>query len=905
MIPAHSGLRWLVLALFVAPLVGCEVPVDADGDGYDVDHDCDDAVASIHPDAAEVCNGLDDDCDDAADEDVSTSFYRDEDGDGYGAASSEARVACDQPIGYSTTQDDCDDTSTAAYPGATEFCDDLDNDCDGEFDEQALDAPTWFTDADGDNFGDPASFEVTCVAPVGTVLDGSDCLDTDATVNPDATERCNGLDDDCDGLFDDESASDAATWFIDYDADGFGAEGYDVVACEVPAGYSATADDCDDTLPGVNPAAIETCDALDDDCDGTVDEPDAVDALPWYADTDGDGYGDAAVATPSCQRPAGFVADGTDCDDAASSTHPNAAEVCGGGDEDCDGTIDEMPATNASLWYTDADGDTFGDPASAAEACAAPAGAVADATDCDDTNAAVCPGAAETWYDGVDGDCDGASDFDADLDGYASAAALSSGTDCDDAVATVNPAASEVCDDGVDNDCDETANSCGVAGDVSLADADVRFGGEAAGDAAGWSVAGAGDVDGDGLADVLLGAPSGGTSADGAGAAYLVSGPGAGGLSVAALRLSGDAAGDSAGWAVAGPGDVTGDGTPDLFVGAPGASGAGDQAGAVYLIDGTAAGSVALSAGTTWTGEAAWDYAGSALAGTGDLDADGLADLAVGAWGGGTGDVGRVYWIAGGTGVGSLTAAAGWLDGEDLLDGAGRAVAAAGDVDGSGVGGLVVGAPGSDAGGLEAGAAYLWLGAPVGAGDLGNSDARWVGVAASDAAGTSVAGVGDEDGDGYDDVLIGAPGADDGGVGAGVAYLVRGPVSGELSLADADAWFVGEAAGAAAGTSVAGGGDVNGDGFAELLVGAPGTAGDRAYAGLAYLVNGPAIGAFDLFNADARLAGESGAAFAGHAVAGAGDADGDGDDDVLIGAYGDDGDGALAGAAYLLFSGGL
>ena len=186
--------------------------------------------------------------------------------------------------------------------------------------------------------------------------------------------------------------------------------------------------DCDDDDATVYPGATEYCDGEDDDCNGTVDDA-AVDEATWYADADGDGYGDASVTDTACDEPAGYVANADDCDDTSADIAPGATEIAYNGiDEDCDG---------ADL--IDVDGDGYDD-------------ASVGGTDCDDNDAAVNPGAAETWYDGVDGNCDGLSDYDADSDGYDSSDY--GGVDCDDADGAVHPGASESWYDGVDSDCD-------------------------------------------------------------------------------------------------------------------------------------------------------------------------------------------------------------------------------------------------------------------------------------------------------------------------------------------------------------------------------------------------------------------------------------------------------------------
>ena len=135
--------------------------------------------------------------------------------------------------------------------------------------------------------------------------------------------------------------------------DGFGDLSAEREACAAPAGTVTDATDCDDTDPAVHPGAVEVCGGGDEDCDGSVDEDDAADATLWYADADADTYGDPAVSSAACAAPEGAVADSSDCDDRDSWAHPGGTEVCGGGDEDCDGVVDEADAADATIWYGD------------------------------------------------------------------------------------------------------------------------------------------------------------------------------------------------------------------------------------------------------------------------------------------------------------------------------------------------------------------------------------------------------------------------------------------------------------------------------------------------------------------------------------------------------------------------
>jgi hypothetical protein len=169
--------------------------------------------------------------------------------------------------------------------------------------------------------------------------------------------------------------------------------------------------DCDDGARAVNPAATELCDSIDNNCDGTVDEDTAADALTWYADTDGDMYGDVAVTTLACAQPASFVSDSTDCDDSDGAIKPSATEVCDSIDNDCDGDIDDADSSlvGSTTYYADLDGDFYGDATNSLTACAAPSSYVSDDTDCDDGDRLINPAASELC-NGLDDDCDGVAD---------------------------------------------------------------------------------------------------------------------------------------------------------------------------------------------------------------------------------------------------------------------------------------------------------------------------------------------------------------------------------------------------------------------------------------------------------------------------------------------------------------
>ncbi|MCK6527006.1 integrin alpha [Myxococcota bacterium] len=440
---------------------------------------------------------------------------------------------------------------------------------------------------------------------------------------------------------------------------------------------------------------------------------------------------------------------------------------------------------------------------------------------------------------------------------------------------------------------------------MGLDDASAVLRGGAVNDFAGWSVA-AGDLDGDGVADLLVGAINVDAHGTDTGVVYLVPGPitADASLSDAPAWSYGEEGEARAGWSVALAGDVDGDGVADALVGSPGASNrlGGStlaQAGAAYLLAGPLAPDHALTAGAarTYGGEGD-DHAGTAVA-AGDVDGDGVPDLVVSAPGarpGGTGS-GAVY-VFSGPAAGSMgpDSASGTLAGESAEDSAGSALAV-GDVDGDGIADVVVGAPGRDSGGSDAGAVYVVLGPIAGTVDLADADAVLLGEAADDRAGISVA-VGDVDGDGLADVLAGAPGRNTVAVDAGMAYVLLGPVTGSGTLVDADARLAGVETADQAGFAVAFAGDVDGDGSGDVLVGAPSASPGASNAGIAYLVSGSARGDVSLASSPVCFLGTAPGDQVGQVIGGA-DVDGDGRTDVILGVPSADDPYAGAGAVYV------
>jgi hypothetical protein len=483
------------------------------------------------------------------------------------------------------------------------------------------------------------------------------------------------------------------------------------------------------------------------------------------------------------------------------------------------------------------------------------------------------------------------------------AGTVPNGDDCNDASAATWPGAEELCD-GIDNDCDDLPdpNSC-----RPLDSADGRMDGADADGQLGFSVAGPGDLDGDGRADVLVGAPG----VEPGGVAYLFSGPVLVALTPTTAKAAffGKSIGDDAGYSVSGAGDLDLDGYADLAIGARGENTTGDGAGAIYLLSGPLSGDYGEEHATAILyGETAGDAAGIGLAAAGDTNGDGQPDLLVGAPN--DSDVainaGSAYLLLGPlSGPINLSTAAAKLTGEFDSDYAAQRLDGGGDLNGDGLDDIVVAAYSSDRSASGAGAVYVFEGPVVGERSLSEAAAILTGKAEGDHVGQALRLAPDLDLDGYDDLLIGAPDQGDGGTGAGAAYLMRGPLTGEHSVTEAAAVLIGRAEWDHAGNAVDAPGDVNGDGQPDVLVGAYIEDSGGLNAGAAYLMHGPLEGTAYLKTAQAGFIGEVDGDNAGWSVAALGDSDGDGLSDLLIGAPGHDNLADNAGAAYFIGSIGL
>ncbi|MFT4974270.1 MAG: hypothetical protein ACI8S6_000152 [Myxococcota bacterium] len=666
-------------------------------------------------------------------------------------------------------------------------------------------------------------------------LDSLDCDDADATVFPGADELCDGIDSDCDGVVDNDPV-DGSEHFLDYDGDGYGGASVSILSCEdAPSGYVDNSEDCDDLSAAAFPGGDEVCDGLDNDCDGNVDIG-ATDITLFYADGDGDGYGNPAQSTQGCFPPDGYVDNGADCDD----TDP-----------------ERSPETQ---WYPDLDGDGYGSTDFVVIDCEEPDGYTLNGEDCDDERSDVFPGAEEVC-DGADTNCDGtvpADDVDDDGDGQAPC-----GGDCDDSSSDIYLGGVEVCANEVDEDCDgRLDNSCPVStssADISItgtssdnfgisvattdvdsdgaadlpvtangaADADVSIVGEATLDYLGYTLAAA-DLDGDGYGDVAMGAYGAQL-----GEVYVFYGPLSGALTVADADATLSGTGTSSGlsqYLLSATADADGDGDIDLMVGAHTYN---SSKGAIALFDEpsgelTVEEGIALYSGTATTG-----YAGYGGAVVGDVDGDGVPDAVFG-----EPNSDSAYLLYGPL-TGSLDSSMADVTFDNSTrsgDYPGSRVAG-GDLNNDGSIDVVISAKYDDIGGTSTGTIAVFYGPLSGTIDLYDADAIITGGATYTYLGqqTDALSAVDLDGDGTSDLIFGASSDDSLYTNAGGVFVHYGPLSGAVTSTSYDRGFFGTSTYQYTGRSSAAVADLDGDKVLDLAFGAYGAS---SFSGAAYVFSG-------------------------------------------------------------------
>lgn len=575
------------------------------------------------------------------------------------------------------------------------------------------------------------------------------------------------------------------------------------------------------------------------DCDDR--DPSRLGPTAWYGDGDGDGYG-AGAAIEACSQPTGSSSNAQDCDDSNAGVNPEATERCNGFDDDCDGDVDDEDSAVEGLVeaWTDADNDGWGNPEAPVMVCGLGTG-VADQPD-----------------------------------------------DCDDSEAGVNPGAEEICRNGIDDDCSPSACEWDVT--VSLTHEAGLWVGEE-GDFAGAAVGAAGDVDGDGRPDLLVGLPYADNPTYNGGAVALVSGPTAeagGDLRSGLAFIQGTDEDGFAGQALAGA-DIDGDGYSDVVLGAPDAWAGVGAGGRVSLFFGPVEGTVrAGTADVRWDGPRTGDRAGRDLAFSSSLSGDGTVDLIIASSATDASVAPVAAWIVEDPTQESLLDDAVRLTASDLDRAARHVLAVVPDLNGDGIDELAVGRP-------RQGTVWLHLGPLDEDRAVLDADRTWSAPETS-SAGTSLAGVADVRGSGSGGLLVGAP---DSGASSGRVYLLTGADgSGELAGSASTEWRGAPAS--AAGASLA---TMDGPRGPRVLVGGPSADDAELSAGTVWVVDDWAEGSHDLDGwAASRLVGgaDFAGAGAGAAVTSPGDLDGDGYSDVAVGAPNEASGGVAAGAVYVL-----
>ncbi|RME25175.1 MAG: hypothetical protein D6798_09540 [Deltaproteobacteria bacterium] len=586
-------------------------------------------------------------------------------------------------------------------------------------------------------------------------------------------------------------------------------------------GFTPEEGDCNDRDPNIAPGLDEVCDGKDNDCNGSIDDDPA--EPTWYPDGDSDGYGADHPTLTACSPPEGYVDRGGDCDDGDATIHPDAVEACNAIDDDCDGQTDEEPTADPLTWYFDADGDGWGDDSRTIKQCQPPEG-----------------------YTDRGGDCE----------------------DLDDAV---NPDADEVCGNGLDDDCDDDPDDCRLQGELSVDDAAAVIYGETPGDELGVAVAWL-SIDEPGTAAVIGAYGANPVSVD-EGVAMVVDA-----ATGTRCTAAGSAEYASLGWSIATGGDFSGDGQDDFAAGANNDT----DGGSVRIYDGACAGDGPAPLLTVLAG-APGAQLGFSLSPLVDVDRepDGIVDLLAGAprWQEAAPDGGAAVLVKGPR-TGTLRMADAPLMVEGDVEGQGLGLATAlGDLTGDGTADLIVSGPAWEHPEVVAG---VFVFDPELSGRIGLSDAvaSIADTVTNTLLGMRVAAGADLNAEGHEDLVLSAIPPDTAMPNSGAVYLALGPLSTASSVDDHIRISEGSEANALLGSSL-GIGDFNGDDHPDLAAGAIGAAdGEGAVWVWSGPISGPAPPAATLTFSDGAGMGSS--------VAPGGDFDGDGTPDILVGGSGTD-----------------
>lgn len=469
--------------------------------------DCNDLDPNINPSAPEICgDNKDNNCNGVVDEEMCQGcifYFKDADKDGFGVEGDKKCLGTPVAPYNATKIGDCNDNDPEINPDREEVCNGKDDNCDTITDPPySKGCIELYPDLDKDGFGANVQSKCYC-KPTGvyTAKISGDCNDNDANINPSKEETCNNVDDNCNDETDEEGAEGCKMFYLDQDGDGFGVADSKCL-CKSTGLYKALiSGDCDDQDKEVNPLAKEVCgNKKDDDCDSMVDEEGAIGCVIWYADADKDGFGKIEDKKCLCAKEGIYTTEKWgDCNDSDPESNPNAKEKCGGGDENCNGLVDEEDALGCVIHYLDADGDGYGI-ASMFKCLCAPYGkySTTKKDDCDDTDNNINPGVKEICANGKDDNCNGVMDeegaegcnffyYDNDGDGFgvdnnkkclcsqSGKYNTTKGGDCDDTDGNIRPGAKETCNQKDDNcngliddepDVSSDPQNCGACGNV-------------------------------------------------------------------------------------------------------------------------------------------------------------------------------------------------------------------------------------------------------------------------------------------------------------------------------------------------------------------------------------------------------------------------------------------------------